>query len=98
MMQQFLEHNVIQRAPYPAYSPDFELSDFCLFGYSKQLLAGREFSDAQAFMGRMNPILARIEKAHWKEHFSSEFRDFVDVLKSIESTSTKRSLHVKNFL
>jgi hypothetical protein len=45
MTEEFLEHNAIKRAPHPAYSPDLAPSDFSLFDYVKQLLAGQEFLD-----------------------------------------------------
>jgi hypothetical protein len=33
-----LEHNKIERAPHPAYSPDISLCDFWLFGFLKEKL------------------------------------------------------------
>lgn len=60
--QQFLEHNAMKRAPHPAYSPDLAPSDFYLFGYVKQLLAGQEFPDGEALVGAINAILEGIEK------------------------------------
>jgi hypothetical protein len=62
MAQQFLEHNAMKRAPHLAYSPDLPPSDFNLFGYVKQLLAGQEFPDREALVGAINAILAGVEK------------------------------------
>jgi histone-lysine N-methyltransferase SETMAR len=45
MALQFMEQNLTQRAPHPAYSPDLAPSDFYLFGYVKQLLSGCQFAD-----------------------------------------------------
>jgi hypothetical protein len=52
----------MKRAPHPAYSPDLAPSDFYLFGYVKQLLAGQEFPDGEAFVGAINASLEGIEK------------------------------------
>jgi histone-lysine N-methyltransferase SETMAR len=52
----------MKRAPHPAYSPDLAPSDFYLFGYVKQLLAGQEFPDGEALVGAINAILEGIEK------------------------------------
>jgi hypothetical protein len=62
MMQEFLEHNAMKRALHPAYSPDCAPSDFYLFGYVKQLLAGQEFPDGEALAGAVNAILVGIGK------------------------------------
>jgi hypothetical protein len=57
LTQQFQEHNSIKRAPHPAYSPGPAPSDFYLFGYLKQVLAGQEFPDGEALFGAVNEIL-----------------------------------------
>jgi histone-lysine N-methyltransferase SETMAR len=44
--QQFMEENVMERAPHPLYSPDLAPSDFCLFGYTKHCLRERSFGAA----------------------------------------------------
>jgi hypothetical protein len=62
MTQQFLEQNAITMAPHPICSPDLALLDFDIFGYVKQLLAGQEFPDKKAFLGRINEMLREIEK------------------------------------
>jgi hypothetical protein len=39
-----LEHNKIERAPHPAYSPDISPCDFWLFGFLKESLKEQELS------------------------------------------------------
>jgi histone-lysine N-methyltransferase SETMAR len=56
LTQQFQDHNSMKRAPHPAYSPDLAPSDFNLFGYLKQVLAGQEFPDGEALLGAVNEI------------------------------------------
>jgi hypothetical protein len=41
--QQFMEENMMVRAPYPPYSPDLTPSDFDLFGLIKHCLRGQSF-------------------------------------------------------
>jgi hypothetical protein len=43
--QQFLEQKAMEKTCHLAYSPDFALSDFCLFSYLKQPVAGQKFPD-----------------------------------------------------
>jgi hypothetical protein len=62
MTQQFLEQDAMKRAPHPAYPPNLAPSDFSLFGYVKQLLAGQEFFDGEALLGAISTILGGIEK------------------------------------
>jgi hypothetical protein len=38
-----LEHNKIERAPHPAYSPDISWHDFWLFGFPKEKLRSRSY-------------------------------------------------------
>jgi histone-lysine N-methyltransferase SETMAR len=57
LTQQFQEHNSMKRAPHPAYSPDLAPSDFYLFGYLKQVLAGQELPDGESHLGAVNEIL-----------------------------------------
>jgi hypothetical protein len=56
----------MKRAPHPAYSPDLAPSDFYLFGYVRQLLAGEGFPDRKALVGAINAILARIDQVTWE--------------------------------
>jgi hypothetical protein len=44
----------MKRAPHPTYSPDLGPSNFYLFGYVKQLLAGQEFPDGEALLRAIN--------------------------------------------
>jgi hypothetical protein len=39
-----LEHNKIERAPHPAYSPDISLCNFWLFSFLKEKLREQELS------------------------------------------------------
>jgi hypothetical protein len=63
MTSQFMEQNLMQRAPHPAYSRDLAPSDFYLFGYVKQLLSGCEFADQDSLPQAVSDILVGIEKA-----------------------------------
>jgi hypothetical protein len=49
---EFMEQNVMKRAPYPSYSPDLALADFYLFGYVKNSLSGCALADADYFFRR----------------------------------------------
>jgi hypothetical protein len=42
---EYTDHNSLKRAPQPPYSPDLAPSGFCLFGYAKHQLQGREFTE-----------------------------------------------------
>jgi histone-lysine N-methyltransferase SETMAR len=67
---EFLKDNSMNRAPHPAHSPDLAPSDFYLFGYIKQVLAGTQFDDrAQLFM-RIDGILEGIQKVTLEKVFS----------------------------
>jgi hypothetical protein len=57
-----MKQNSMQRAPYPAYSPDLAPSDFYLFGYVKQLLSGCQFADQDSLLQAVSDILVGIEK------------------------------------
>jgi hypothetical protein len=57
-----MEHNSIQRAPYPAYSPDLAPSDFDFFGFVKQLLSGYQLTDHDSLLQAVSDILVGIEK------------------------------------
>jgi hypothetical protein len=70
MTLQFIEQNSMQRAPYPAYSPDLAPSDFYLFGYVKQLLSGCQFACQNSFLQAVSDILVRIEKVPLEKRFS----------------------------
>jgi hypothetical protein len=52
----------MKRAPHPAYSPDLTPSDFYLFGYLKQVLAGQDFPDGEALLGAVNEIFGGLKK------------------------------------
>jgi histone-lysine N-methyltransferase SETMAR len=59
---QFMEQNLMQRAPHPAYSPDLAPSDYYLFGYVKQLLSVCQFADQDSLLQAASNILVGIEK------------------------------------
>jgi hypothetical protein len=52
----------MKSAPHPPYSPDFALSDFCLFGHVKRCLAGLSFENADQLLAAMEGVLEGIEK------------------------------------
>jgi prepilin signal peptidase PulO-like enzyme (type II secretory pathway) len=62
MTLQFMEQNLMQMAPHPAYSPDLALSDFYLFGYIKQLLSGCQFADQDFLLQAVSDISVGIGK------------------------------------
>jgi histone-lysine N-methyltransferase SETMAR len=73
---QFMQHNLMRRAPHPPYSPDLVPSNFYLFGYIKQLLSGCEFGDRDSRLQGIREILWGIEKVtkegvfrNWVETF-----------------------------
>jgi hypothetical protein len=59
---QFMQQNLMRRAPHPRHSPDLLLSNFCLFGSIKQLLSGCEFADRDSRLQGVRNILGGIEK------------------------------------
>jgi hypothetical protein len=65
---QYMEQNLMQRAPHPAYSPDLAPSDFSLFGYVKQRLSGCQFADQDSILRAVSDILAGIEKVTLESH------------------------------
>jgi hypothetical protein len=76
----------MQRAPHPAYSPDLALSDFCLFGYVKQLLSECQFADQESLLQAFSDILVGIEKVTWKPSFTTGWRGCANVVQLVEST------------
>jgi hypothetical protein len=62
MTSRFMEQNLMQRAPRPAYSIDLPPSDFYLFGYVKQLLSGCQFAAQDSLLQAVSDILVGIEK------------------------------------
>jgi hypothetical protein len=58
----FLEQNGMKNAPHPLCWPDLAPSDFYLFGYVKQLLAGQEFPDRGAILDAVQDIMRVIGK------------------------------------
>jgi histone-lysine N-methyltransferase SETMAR len=62
MTSQFMEHNSMQRAPHPAYSPDLAPSDFHLFGYVEQLLSKCQFANQDSILQAVSDILVGSEK------------------------------------
>jgi hypothetical protein len=62
MTSPFVEQNLMQRAPHPAYSSDLAPSDFHLFGHIQQLLSGCQFADQDCLLQPVSDILVGIEK------------------------------------
>jgi hypothetical protein len=62
MTLQFMEHNLMQRAPNPAYSPNPAPFDLYLFGSVKQLLPGCQFADQDSLLQAVSDILVGIQK------------------------------------
>jgi histone-lysine N-methyltransferase SETMAR len=62
MTAQFMEQNLMQRTPNPAYSPDLAPSDFYLFGYVKQLLSICQFAGQGSLLQAFSDILVATEK------------------------------------
>jgi histone-lysine N-methyltransferase SETMAR len=62
MTSQFMEQNLMQRAPHPAYSPDLAPSNFYLFGYVKQLLSGCQFADQDSIRQAVSDLSVGIER------------------------------------
>jgi hypothetical protein len=58
---EFLRPNGMKRALHPPYLPGLAPSDFLLFDYIKQLLAGHEFPDREALLEAVIHILEGIE-------------------------------------
>jgi histone-lysine N-methyltransferase SETMAR len=65
----FLEHNAMERALHPPYSPELVPCDFSLFGHVKGLLAGGEFADRTELEQVVVAILDGIEKVTLGEVF-----------------------------
>jgi hypothetical protein len=59
---QYFDENRMKSAPHLRYSPDLAPSDFYLFGYVKQCLAGLSFEDAYQFLAAVQGVLEGIEK------------------------------------
>jgi hypothetical protein len=68
-----------------------------LFGYIKQLLAGYEFSDREAFLEIVGHSPEGIEEFPLIGFFSLGWRDLIDLLQPMESTSSKEQFDVKSF-
>jgi hypothetical protein len=58
-----LEQNRMKRVPHPPCSPNLAPYDFCLFGYIKRLLAGREFADRSELLQAVMDMMNDSEKA-----------------------------------
>ncbi|GFS14745.1 transposase [Elysia marginata] len=56
----------IQVLPHPAYSPDLESCDFCLFPISKDRLAGRKFDRIQDLAKAVNSELRTIPEEDYQ--------------------------------
>lgn len=52
----------MKRAPHPPFSPDIAASDFYLFGYLKDRLAGLKFESPDELFEYINEILMKIPK------------------------------------
>jgi hypothetical protein len=62
MTSQFMEQNLMQKAPHLAYSLDLAPSNFYLFGYVQQLLSGCQFADQDSLLQAFSDILMGIKK------------------------------------
>lgn len=58
-----------KRPPHPPYSPDVALSDFFLFGYTKNKLKGHTFNDRDELCNAIIEIIGGIPKQKLKEVF-----------------------------
>jgi hypothetical protein len=52
--------NIMKRAPHPSYSSNMAFCDFYLFGYVKESLAGKEFTDREELLAAITCILKSI--------------------------------------
>jgi histone-lysine N-methyltransferase SETMAR len=59
---QFMKDNKMKKAPHPPYLPDLAPSDFYLFGYIKQCLAGLSFNSGDELYNAVRGVLEHIEK------------------------------------
>jgi hypothetical protein len=78
----YIARNDMKMAPHPPYSPDFEPSDFSLFGYVKGKLMGYQAGSAAGLLVRIQVILAEIPR----EALSTVFLEWMQRLqKCIDS-------------
>jgi hypothetical protein len=71
MTQNVFSHNPLKTLPYPPYSPDISLSDFCMFGRVKGALAGQEIPDENDYLEEVAENLILWAKANQKRDTSS---------------------------
>jgi hypothetical protein len=57
---EYMDHNSLKGAPNPPYSPDLAPPDFCIFGYLKHQLQGREFTDGAGLVSALSKKLNQI--------------------------------------
>jgi hypothetical protein len=58
----YFNENRMKSAPHPPYSPNFALSDFCLFEYVKRRLTSLSFEDGDHLLAAVEDVLEGIEK------------------------------------
>ena len=68
----------MKKVPHPAFSPDFEPSDFFLFGYVKSKLEGQSFTSRDELFSEVTQILNEIQPdvlksafLNWKERLQT---------------------------
>ena len=67
----YLESHDIEKAPHPPFSPDIAPSDFYLFGYIKQKIAGRHFEDPEDLYSAVDDIFSEIPKGELMSVFET---------------------------
>ena len=68
---EYLESHNMEKAPQPPFSPDIAPSDFYLFGYVKNKLAGRSFRSPDELLSAVNEILDQISPETLMKVFQS---------------------------
>jgi histone-lysine N-methyltransferase SETMAR len=55
-----LQHSGFKKMDHPPYSPDLAPSDFFLFGYLKEQLKGRSFSEEEELLSALSELMSEI--------------------------------------
>lgn len=72
----FLEEKNVRILPHPPYSPDLSPSDFWLFGFLKEKLAGLHFNDDNELHQVVLTTLNNIPKKEWQKTFDKLLERF----------------------
>jgi len=77
-----LESHNIEKTPHPPFSPEIAPSDFYLFGYLKQTMAGQQYENPDQLYLAVDEILSEIPKDTLIGVFQTWERRSMEVIRS----------------